>query len=71
MSLPEWYRADPMAVELHRCQVPMHKIDEMVERAAILEMGCGMSRQEAEATVSGGEVFSRAMFTNQVSACSR
>jgi hypothetical protein len=55
--IPAHYQGDPMAAELVRCCLPMETVDQMVERAAILEAE-GVSRQEAEAQVSGGEVYS-------------
>ena len=55
--LPAHYQGDPMAAELVRCCLPMETVDSMLERAAILEAS-GMSRQDAEAEVSGGEVYS-------------
>lgn len=56
-QLPDFLQADPMAKELARCGLPLATIDEMVERAAILE-DSGIRRQDAEATVSGGETYS-------------
>lgn len=55
--LPDYLKADPMAKELHRCGLALEVIGEMIERAAMLEAS-GVSRQEAEALVSGGESYS-------------
>lgn len=57
--IPEHYRGDPMAAELIRCGLPIEEVDSLVEQAAIYEHLGGLTRQEAEAMASGGEVYTK------------
>lgn len=48
------YDTDPMASELLRCRLPLHEVDSIAERAAILEFCAGMTREQAEMVATGG-----------------
>lgn len=53
MTAPDWLLADPMARELLRCGVNPAQVDDLIERAAIMEAEAGVPRAQAELLIVG------------------